>query len=197
MKRIGISLFLISVVSCFVLMTACKNEQITTIDSDLESNDSIVLYGNKDLKFPVFISSAEEAASQWSVYIDFEDDVKSINPSTLSEVRSKSERLVTYVDSLVKKIPDTIDTQPIYSRIIIVNTRIKLLEQAVNSKRENSERIQLYFAEMNQSIANLKVQINEKLQKDIIDLQRKKSEEEELEKQRKKIDSIIDSEKEN
>lgn len=197
MKRIGISLFLISVVSCFVLMTACKNEQITTIDSDLESNDSIVLYGNKDLKFPVFISSAEEAASQWSVYFDFEDDVKSINPSTLSEVRSKSERLVTYVDSLVKKIPDTIDTQPIYSRIIIVNTRIKLLEQAVNSKRENSERIQLYFAEMNQSIANLKVQINEKLQKDIIDLQRKKSEEEELEKQRKKIDSIIDSEKEN
>ena len=72
----------------------------------------------------------------------------------------------------------------------MVKTRSQLLEQEVNKSRIDSMQLQKYFEEMNISVKNLMVQINEKFQKDAIDFQRVDNEKQELEKQQRFLDSV-------
>ena len=88
----------------------------------------------------------------------------------------KSRELVSHLDSLMKKIPDTLNTKSIYSRVVVVKTRSLLLSQVLEKPRVDSIQLQNYIDEMNISGKNLIIQINEKFEKDAIDLQKIKTE---------------------
>jgi len=148
------------------------------------------LYGNTNFKFPDLTDEAKIEVSHWGAYEDFDTEVKTINGNTIEELQIRTSQLVFHIDSLTKKIPDTLNTRAIFSRMAVVKTRSKLLEQEVNKSRIDSLRLQNYFEEMNSSVKNLIVQINEKFQKDAIDLQRVTSEKQELEKQQRFLDSV-------
>jgi len=148
------------------------------------------LYGNTSFVFPELTDEAKIEVSHWGAYEDFEAEVKSINGNNIEELQIRTSQLVFHIDSLIKKIPDTLNTRAIYSRVIVVKTRSQLLEQEVNKSRIDSIQLQNYFDEMNISAKNLMVQINEKFQKDAIDLQRVDNEKQELEKQQRFLDSV-------
>ena len=148
------------------------------------------LYGNPNFIFPKLTKEAKIEVSHWGAYEDFDAEVKSINGNNIEELQIRTSQLVFHIDSLSKKIPDTLNTQAIYSRMVVVKTRSKLLEQEVNKSQFDSLRLQNYFDEMNTSVKNLIVQINEKFQKDAIDLQRVTNEKQELEKQQRFLDSV-------
>jgi len=140
--------------------------------------------------FPELTNEAKIEVSHWGAYEDFDTEVKSINGNNIEELQIKTSQLVFHIDSLIKKIPDTLNTRAIYSRVIVVKTRSQLLEQEVNKSRIDSMQLQKYFEEMNISVKNLMVQINEKFQKDAIDFQRVDNEKQELEKQQRFLDSV-------
>jgi len=148
------------------------------------------LYGNTSFVFPELTDEAKIEVSHWGAYEDFEAEVKSINGNNIEELQIRTSQLVFHIDSLIKKIPDTLNTRAIYSRVIVVKTRSQLLEQEVNKSQIDSIQFQNYFDEMNISAKNLMVQINEKFQKDAIDLQRVDNEKQELEKQQRFLDSV-------
>ena len=109
---------------------------------------------------------------------------------TLENLRVKTEKLLRHTDSLSKKIPDTLYTNAIYSRLVIAKTRVELLKQEINRDIIDSERVEMNIDEANDAIKNLIIQLNEKFQKDGIDLQRIDNEKKELEKQKKFLDSV-------
>jgi hypothetical protein len=148
------------------------------------------LYGNTNFVFPELTDEAKIEVSHWGAYEDFDTEVKSINGNNVEELQIRTSQLVSHIDSLTKKIPDTLNTHAISSRVIVVKTRSELLAQEVNKSRIDSLQLQNYFDEMNTSVKNLIVQINEKFQKDAIDLQRITNEKQELEKQKRFIDSV-------
>lgn len=148
------------------------------------------LYGNTSFVFPELTEEAKLEVSHWGAYEDFDAEVKSINGNNLEELQIKTSQLVFHIDSLIKKIPDTLNTKAINSRVIVVKTRSQLLEQEVNKSHIDSLRLENYFNEMNISAKNLMIQINEKFQKDAIDLQRVDNEKKELEKQQRFLDSV-------
>lgn len=147
-------------------------------------------FGNVSFVFPELTDEAKIEVSHWGAYEDFDAEVKSINGNNIEELKIKTSQLVSHIDSLTKKIPDTLNTRTINSRLIVVKTRSQLLEQEVNKSRIDSIQLQNYFAEINISVKNLMVQINEKFQKDAIDLQRVDNEKQELEKQQRFLDSV-------
>jgi len=71
---------------------------------------------------------------------------------------------------------------------------VYLLNQELNKSRPDSVKIQLNIAELNTSYTNLIIQINEKFEKDAIDLQRVDDEKKELKKQKRFLDSVYQAE---
>ncbi|MBV1923440.1 MAG: hypothetical protein KUG68_05345 [Flavobacteriaceae bacterium] len=173
----------------FIVISCGNSSEETVLQSDLKQ-DSIILYGDKTFVFPTLSNKASDQVTQWGVFEDFESEIKSINGKTIEELQSKMERILTQVDSLSNNIPDTVYTQSLFSRIIVIKTRTSLLNQELNKSRIDSLRLQKYINEVNVSMKNFIIQINEKFLKDDIDLQRKEDEKKELEKQKKFLDSI-------
>ncbi|MGV6829067.1 MAG: hypothetical protein ACWA45_06680 [Flavobacteriales bacterium] len=158
------------------------------------SNSKEYLYGNTSFKFPAFSEKAKEQLIKWAIFEDFEMQAKTINGSTIEDLKNKTDILITYSDSLTKKMPDTLKIQPILSRIIVLQTRSQLLHLELNKSRLDSIKIQKSIQNLNHSINNLVLQINEKFQKDHIDFNRKEDEQKELEKQKQFLDSVYKSE---
>jgi hypothetical protein len=147
-------------------------------------------YGRTNYSFPKLTQNARVQLENWSVYDDFYAEASTLHDINLENLRTKTNRLLRHTDSLSKKIPDTLFTPAIYSRLIILQTRIRLLKQEVNRGLVNSEKVETHIAETNDAVKNMIVQLNEKFQKDDIDLQRIDNEKKELEKQKKFLDSV-------
>lgn len=179
--------------ACFFIVVSCGDASETNEVPQVVI-DSTTLYGNKAFVFPSLSANAKIYISEWGAFEDFETEAKSINGITIEVLRDKSERLISRIDSLTKKVPDTLQTQSIVSRVMVAKTRASLLRQEVNKARIDSFRLQTYLNEMNMATKNLIVQINEKFQKDAIDFQRKDDEKKELEKQKRFLDSVYKSE---
>ncbi|OAB80124.1 hypothetical protein [Cochleicola gelatinilyticus] len=176
------------------LIFACDTSSESNEESQEVANDSTIVYGKKDFLFPQLTETAEAFVSSWGVYTDFETEAKAINGRDLEQLKSGTDRLLARTDSLSKKIPDTLLSQAIISRITVAKTRASLVHQEAHKVRVDSAALVASIHEMNMATKNLIVQINEKFKKDDIDLQRKESEKEELKKQQKFLDSVYKAE---
>jgi hypothetical protein len=173
-----------------IILVSCgksSQEPQTSLQTPQKNNS---LYGNPNFIFPELTENAKTQSIHWSVYEDFESEVKSLNGNTIEDLHIKTERMVSYIDSLTKKIPDTLFTQAIFSRVLVIKTRTHLLLQELNKSSIDSIKLQENMNELNTSVSNLIIQINEKFQKDHIDLQRKEYEEKELKNKKRFLDSV-------
>jgi hypothetical protein len=174
-----------------VLITSCGeslSESTLPQDQELVLNET---YGNPDFKFPKVSSSAEEYLNDWTVFADFRAEAIAINGSNLASLKNRTEFLVSRVDSLLKKIPDTLETNAIYSRLLVAKTRAALLQQLANKVTIDESEIDKGVYEMNLATTNLIVQINEKFEKDAIDSERTDNEKKEQGLRKQKMDSIL------
>lgn len=162
--------------------------------SQTHTNDASIIFGNKDFQFPQLTPPAKTQAVNWGILEDFLAEAKNANGSNYQDLRNRTEYLKEFADSLFKKIPDTLNTKPIYSRLVVLKTRSELLFQVSHQATIDSAKVKQSLDEMNTAVTNLIVQLNEKFQKDNIDFQRKDDEENELKKQQRYKDSILNLE---
>ena len=171
-------------------MVSCGDSNEKSQSEIQTTNNSSTLFGNQKFVFPELSDKAKIYVSNWAVFDDFEKEVKTLNGNTIEVLLNKSELLVSHLDSLSKNIPDTLFNQAILSRVIVVKTRINLLHQELKKSKIDSIQLQNHMNEMNASVSNLIIQINEKFQKDAIDLKRVEDEKKELENQKRFLDSV-------
>ena len=160
----------------------------------MNSEVSEMRFTNDMVVLPQLSRSANELTFSWGAFEDFDAVIKSINGVSLSELKNTTERLILITDSLAKKIPDSLNTQPIRSRLIVVSTEARLLKQEANKARSDSSEIALQISNLEEAASEFYFHIEEKLQKDAIDMQRIEDEKKELEKQRKFLDSVYQAE---
>jgi len=141
-------------------------------------------YGDTLFIVPSLPDNVRAEVIQWGAFEDFEEQAKTINGITLEMLKNKSNRMVSHIDSILKKIPDTLNTPIIYSRLLVVKTRTHLLNQEARKVHLDSISLEKKLIDLNISVKNLFVQINEKLEKDQIDLQRNNNEKIEIESQK-------------
>ena len=163
-----------SIVICIISFNFLSCEDLSKKDNATLQTPVInnSLYGNPDFVFPDFSKSAKLEVSHWGAYEDFDAELKTLNGNTIEILKVKSSKLVSHLDSLIKKIPDTLNTKAIFSRVVVVKTRSLLLSQELEKPHVDSIQLQNYIDEMNISGKNLIIQINEKFEKDAIDLQK-------------------------
>jgi len=184
---------------CFILLLlpiiwiSCGR---SSSEEDVSQNaiHDTVRFGINKYTFPQLSNNTKEQLENWSVYDDFYSEASTLNDIDLEALRIKTDKLLQHTDSLSKKIPDTLYTNAIYSRLTVVKTRVKLLKQAVDRGVIDKDKIEIYITETNNAVKNLILQLNEKFEKDGIDLQRIDNEKKELEKQKKFLDSVFNVE---
>ena len=186
-------LFLLSFIMIFLSLLSCgsPSEEIETTQENIEST---IIFGESNFVFPNLSENAKNYGMQWGAFEDFEIEAKSINGSTIDGLRTKTTRLISSLDSITKKVPDTLNTKPVVSRLMVAKTRAMLLQQELQKRNVDSIKLQIQIKEMNNAAKNLIIQINEKFLKDAIDFQRIESEKKEIESQKQFMDSIFNQE---
>lgn len=175
------------------LLYACK-------DSDLKEQSTAlieevpVLYGEQVYDFPELSKLAKEQVVHWGVLEDLMSEIKDLNGSNYIQLRTRSENVKEYSDSLANSIPEVLNTKPINSRLLVLKTRAALLYETAHLTTVDTSRLQNAVTEINVAVRNLVLHFNEKVQKDRIDLQRKDSETRELKKQSRFRDSVMELE---
>lgn len=174
------------------LIFSCKNSSEENIQE--ENLYVSTLFGERGFVFPEFLPSAENEIAYWGVLEDVLSEVRRLNGSNYHSLQSLSENIKQHSDSLTKSIPEALNTQAINSRLMVLKTRADLLFQSAHNEALDTLSIQEAVREMNLAVSNLINRINEKVQKDKIDFQRKENEEAELKKQQRYRDSIMELE---
>ena len=188
------SIIIVVVLFWIQFLTSCGNDSQKIMEIEPVNVQEKPFYGVDDFAFPNLDNNSKIQVSQWAVFEDFDNEIRSINGRTKEVLKNKSLRLVTHMDSLSKKIPDTLSSRAVKSRLLVVKTRVYLLNQELNKSKPDSSILQNHISELNTSYSNLIQQINEKFEKDAIDVQRLSDEKKELEKQKRFLDSVYDAE---
>jgi len=171
----------------FFVVLSCKDNQPADFTTNTKQITDVKLFGNPDAMLPDFSQSSENYISQWPVFDDLITEVLAINQASLKTIQQRSNILVTRMDSLTKNIPDTLNTQPIYARVIVTKTRAAIVKQVANKSRLDTLAMQQAISQMNLATANLIIQINEKFEKDTQDNTVKKNELQEKEVLKKRL----------
>lgn len=175
---------------CLLFVVSCIDSQQTATQTKIDQVTDSKLFGQADAMLPDFSESSENYISQWPVFDDLITEVLAINQASLTTIQQRSNLLVSRMDSLTKNIPDTLNTQPIYSRVIITKTRAAIVKQVANKDRLDTLEMQKAIMQMNLATANLIIQINEKFEKDTQDNSVKNNELKEKQVLKKRLDSV-------
>ena len=187
--------YLVFLVLLGLLLIGCEDTKEEIPQQSEEVVDSSSTFGDSDKKFPLLIPEAQQQVENWSVFEDFLLELSRLNGSNINELKARTERLGMHTDSLSKRIPNDLYTNPVTSRLMVLRTRIKLLSQEVNRSFIDSVAVAVQIDELNHAATNLLLQINEKIQKDMIDLEQQEAEKRELEKQKRFLDSVYRAER--
>jgi hypothetical protein len=175
---------------CLLFVVSCIDSPRAATQNKIDQVADSKLFGQADAMLPDFSDSSENYISQWPVFDDLITEVLAINQASLTTIQQRSNLLVSRMDSLTKNIPDTLNTQPIYSRVIITKTRAAIVKQVANKGRLDTLEMQKAIMQMNLATANLIIQINEKFEKDTQDNSVKNNELKEKQVLKKRLDSV-------
>jgi hypothetical protein len=181
------ALLYFSGICIFFVVLSCKDNLSEDSKTNTKQITDIKLFGNPDAVLPDFSQSSENYISQWPVFDDLITEVLAINQASLKTIQQRSNILVSRMDSLTKNIPDTLNTQPIYARVIVTKTRAAIVKQVANKSRLDTLAMQQAISQMNLATANLIIQINEKFEKDTQDNTVKNNELQEKEVLKKRL----------
>lgn len=150
----------------------------------LPFENTTAVFGDPQFRFPELLPAVESEILHWNAMEDFIAAAKELNGSTYGQLQIRSEQLKSHCDSIFVRLPDTLNTSPIRSRLLVLQTRSEVLHQNTSGGKTDEEAINRSLDELNLAISNLLNHFNEKFKKDAIDRQRLEDERSELQKLR-------------
>ena len=84
----------------------------------------------------------------------------------MSYFKDNNEAITKLVKELKEKIPDTLNTPSVDARITSLETKIYKLESLYNLSTTSKDELSLLIKEFLESVSNLNLQMNKKLEKD-------------------------------
>ncbi|NBT88573.1 MAG: hypothetical protein EBT51_09765 [Flavobacteriaceae bacterium] len=166
MKGSVIFVFLIGLLTLHML-NACK-EQNKESDS-IELVEVVQFYCQTPFKFPLLTPEAQEIITDWPVFKDFRRISQNLVNIPLEDLKFRSNNLRLQTDSLSVTVPQTLESPIINARLLVVKTRISLLNQEAKKSTPDSTVIEKRLLELHQSIDEFILHINEKIEKDRLD----------------------------
>lgn len=168
------------------MFSSCGEEERISMPDPTSSSTT---YRWSEAVFVKQTSAAENATLQWSVFPEFKTTLASLPKANLNRMRTQTKKLTNYSDSLRKEIPTPLQTLPISTRLDVVYARVALLNMTANNLQVDSLELRRDFEESLTAFNMLLHQINEKFEKDRIQMQENKNFSQEIEQRHR--DSIF------
>lgn len=185
-------LFIVSFFSFFQLFS-CKTKVAKNTNANTQDKEEKT-FAFSDKAFQSLSQNTKDLVIPWESFSQLLEEAKTLDGETTEGLRSKVPVLVSISDSLLVKIPDTLNTRQVQSRLLVCKTRLYLLNQELNKSRPDTTQIQKTLNEFQEAIKTVIIQLNQHLIKSSIDKQRNADEKRELEKQKQFLDSVYNAE---
>lgn len=146
--------------------TASNSDENTT-EKEFKITEKTV----EDIEYTDYVLSieAEEAVEAWEKYKELGIQISYLKKADLSFFNSESNLLIEFVDDFKSNVPENLQTNPILSRVAIVETTLlKLNADLTLDNITSTEQLESLEAVLT-AYSNLNFQINKKLERDIYD----------------------------
>jgi RecG-like helicase len=164
----------LSIICLLFLMVSCNQKKestepitVTVPTKKITESDISKL---KFLEYGLDTKTEKEIES-WEKYKELEDITAKLKKGDLTFFKDNNEAIKTFLKEFKEKIPDTLNTPSVEARIIALETKLYKLESASNLSTTTKEELRFTIKEFLESISNLNLQMNKKLEKDSQDLQ--------------------------
>ncbi len=155
------------VLTLSLFFVSCNDNKVE--NTNQSTNELDLNLPQLDSRFPVLSAEAQNQVTSWQYFKEFENDLKRINQGNVRDYRAETERMVTVTDSLLKNIPEYLNTNAISSRMRVLNVRVKLLDETMHQPTVKTDVITENLQETNTAFSNVIIQINELFEKQRID----------------------------
>lgn len=162
------------VIILLLLAQACGNDaEKENPKASTETKEPVGLSPKKieQLSYTDYALSAEgeNAVADWQKYQQLATQISYLKQGDLSLFNGEREIIMTFVQELQESMPETLNTNPISSRVgVVVTALLKLNDDLVLDNIKTQDQLksikQLFVA-----FANLNFQINKKLERDLFD----------------------------
>lgn len=173
------------------LLVNCKEEpsNVAIIEPTTVGIDSITIRATQGLKPELRLTpAAREAVKDWNMYTALEKMMAEYKAITFANLKTRvTQGVQLFVqqeqaeEAAVKLVPDHIDTPAINARLLVLETRLRVLESLTQKYEPNLERIETEMIALQNAFQELNLQINERFAKSVEELleELRKSQEEE------------------
>lgn len=148
-------------------LSGCQEKTIESGTEPIISEEQ--MFCQTPFSFPSLTPQAQEIITDWPVFKDFRRISQNLINIPVEDLKYRSNNLRLQTDSLSVTIPTALQSPIINARLLVVNTRISLLNQETKKSVPDSTVIENRLLELHQSIREFILHINEKIEKDLLD----------------------------
>ena len=158
-------------VFCFsITLLSCDQQKESNIKISVEVSAPTKIT-EKDISKLKFLEysldvKTEKEIENWTAFKELEDLVIRVKKGDLIYFKDNNEAVTKFVTELKEKIPDTLNTPSVNARITALETKIYKLESLYNLSTTSKDELSLMIKEFLESVSNLHLQMNKKLEKD-------------------------------
>jgi hypothetical protein len=163
----------------FFVAIACGG---TSEGADAQAQESIVpikdttRYGVEPFQFPELSAQAETIIEDWPVFKDFKRISLNLQNVAVEDLKFRSKNLLVQTDSLAASLPEILDSPIITARLLVIQTRLQLLHQETKKGTPKTQELETHLTNLRLSIEEFVLHVNEKLEKDALDKNRRNKE---------------------
>lgn len=146
-----------------ILFAGCKEKKAPQISTGPGKEDSLVL--NRPLQVPreevMLLQEPKMITSEWLAYITAQSEINNFQSYSLRDVMQNAGPIAEIMKSLKESLPDTLRSRAVESRLVVLYTKAKVLEQKSNKRAPNLEEISEIAQQIPSEFNNFKIQLNE------------------------------------
>ena len=163
MKKLLILIFL-------VMLSACKKEVKPETESALVSNDSTKVT-KEDISKINYIeygidNKAKQTLDSWQAYNTISRAIETLKQGDFTFFKTDDEVFNTTLKDIETTTPETIDSEPIKARVLILRTKLLKFREVINLNTANKKDKLIAIKELFQSFSYVTHQINKKFEKE-------------------------------
>lgn len=175
-----------------ILLAGCQEKKAPQISSGPGKEDSLVL--NRPLQFSkeevVLLPEPKMITSEWLAYITAQSEIDNFQSYNVMDVIQNAGPIAEIMKSLQESLPDTLRSKAVESRLVVLYTKAKVLEQKTEKREPNFEEISEIAQQIPSEFNNFKIQLNELFLKTLEQFE-KELDEFEAERQKDSISPLI------
>ena len=160
-------------VFCLVLIGCDGDKSTTNIAGAQTINQkyAITTKAIENFKYTDYAlsSAAEKATANWEKYQELASQINYLKKADLSFFNGDRQLLKTTIDTFTAKVPEQLQTNPIISRVVVVETTLLKLNENLRLDNIDEHAKLMSVKAVLESFSNLNYQINKKLEFDIYD----------------------------